>query len=184
MELDAGAGVEVEYRIARAEDTGLAPGSADVVAAGQCWHWFDRPVAAREAGRVLRPDGRIVIAHFDWIPLSGNVVRATEKLIEAHNPEWKLGGGSGVHPWWFRDLGEAAFREIESFSYDVSVPYTPEAWRGRIRASAGVGATLAPEQVAAFDRELAALLADRFPGKTLDVPHRVFAVFATRGRGR
>ena len=179
-EIDAEAGVEIAYRLARAEATGLPAATADVVAAGQCWHWFDRPVAAREAVRVLRPNGRIVIAHFDWIPLAGNVVRATEELIEAHNPAWKLGGGLGIHPRWFRDLGEAGFQDIESFSYDVSAPYTAEAWRGRIRASAGVGATLAPEQVAAFDRELAALLAERFPGETLGVPHRVFAVFATR----
>jgi SAM-dependent methyltransferase len=181
-QLDREAGVQVEYRVARAEETGLEAATADVVAAGQCWHWFDRPAAAREADRVLRPGGRIVIAHFDWIPLPGNVVRATEELIEAHNPGWSLGGGAGIHPWWFRDLGEAGFGDIESFSYDVSTPYTPEAWRGRIRASAGVGATLPPERVAAFDRELAALLAERFPGEALAVPHRVFAVFATRPR--
>ncbi|HYR97223.1 MAG TPA: methyltransferase domain-containing protein [Candidatus Binatus sp.] len=181
-ELDREAGVQVDYRIARAEDTGLETGTTDVVAAGQCWHWFDPRAAAREAARVLRPDGRIVIAHFDWIPLAGNLVRATEELIEAHNREWKLGRGLGVHPRYFRDLGEARFREIESFSYDVSVPYTPEAWRGRIRASAGVGATLPPDRVLAFDGELAALLAERFPGEVLAVPHRVFAVFATRPR--
>jgi len=47
-----------------------------------------------------------------------------------------------------------------------------------VRASNGVGATLPPEQVAAFDRALAALLAERFPGATLIVLHRVFAVLA------
>jgi len=26
------------------------------------------------------------------IPLAGNMVRATEELIERHNPDWKLGG--------------------------------------------------------------------------------------------
>jgi SAM-dependent methyltransferase len=164
--------------VASAEETGLASGTADVVAAGQCWHWFDRRRAAREARRLLRPDGAIVIAHFDWIPLGRNVVRATEKLIEAHNPGWKFGGGHGIHPWWLRDLAEARFRAIETFSYDVEVAYTHEAWRGRIRASAGVGASLPPEHVAAFDRELAALLAERFPDDPLSVPHRVFAVVA------
>lgn len=176
--LDAEAGVAVEYRTAVAEDTGLSDDVADVVTAGQCWHWFDRPRAAREVARILRPEGFAVIAHFDWIPLSGNVVRATEQLIEAHNPDWRGGKGFGVHPWWLRDLGEAGFRAIETFSYDVDVPYTPEGWRGRIRASAGVGATLPPERVAEFDRALAALLAERFPGETLQVPHRVFAVIA------
>ncbi len=51
--LDREAAVNVDYRIARAEETGLGDGSVDVYAAGQCWHWFDRPSAAAEARRVL-----------------------------------------------------------------------------------------------------------------------------------
>jgi SAM-dependent methyltransferase len=170
--------VHVEYRVARAEETGLEDQSVDVVVAGQCWHWFNRATAAREAARVLRDDGRLVIAHFDWIPLPGNVVDSTERLIESHNPDWKLGGGLGIHPLWLRDLGEAGYREIETFSYDEDASYSPEAWRGRVRASAGVGASLSPEGVDAFDRALETLLRDRFPDNPLAVPHRVFAVIA------
>jgi SAM-dependent methyltransferase len=176
--LDAAEGLSVEYRTGRAEDTGLPSGAVEVVSAGQCWHWFDRPRAAREVARILRPEGAIVIAHFDWIPLAGNVVRATESLIELHNPAWKFGGGLGVHPKWLRDLGEAGFRQIETFSYDVAVPYTPEGWRGRIRASAGVGASLPQQKVLEFDKALAHLLATRFPGEILEIPHRVFAAIA------
>jgi SAM-dependent methyltransferase len=164
--------------VARAERTGLPDAACDVVTAGQCWHWFDRPRAAAEVARILRNDGALVIAHFDWIPLAGNVVRATEELIEQRNPAWKMGRGLGVHPLWLRDLGEAGYRELETFSYDMQVPYTPEAWRGRIRASAGVGASLSAEQTEGFDRELALLLASRFPGALLPIPHRVFAVVA------
>jgi SAM-dependent methyltransferase len=177
-ELDASAGVSVEYRVARAEDTGLPDAAFDVVAAGQCWHWFDRLRAAAEAARILRPNGILVIAHFDWIPLTGNMVRATEELIEHHNPDWKLGRGLGIHPLWLRDLGEAGYRNVETFSYDIDAQYTPEAWRGRVRASAGVGGSMTIEQVEAFDEELAELLASRFPGAVLEVPHRVFAVLA------
>ncbi len=177
-ELDASAGVSVEYRVAQAEDTGLPDVEFDVVAAGQCWHWFNRPQAAIEAARILKSDGILVIAHFDWIPLTGNMVRLTEELIEHHNPDWKLGRGLGVHPLWLRDLGEAGYRGLETFSYDVDAPYTPEAWRGRIRASAGVGGSMSAEQVEEFDKELAGLLASRFPGALLQVPHRVFAVLA------
>ncbi|MDJ0864983.1 MAG: methyltransferase domain-containing protein [Myxococcota bacterium] len=183
-ELDTSAGVEVEYRVARAEATGLAEAAYDVIAAGQCWHWFDRPRAAAEAARLLVPDGRAVIAHFDWIPLAGNLVRATEELIERHNPDWKMGRGLGVHPLSLRDLGEAGFRELETFSYDVDQPYTPEAWRGRIRASAGVGGSMSPEQVDACDAQLAELLASRYPGELLRVPHRVFAVIARAPKRR
>jgi hypothetical protein len=84
----------------------------------------------------------------------------------------------GVYPPWLRDLGEAGFRDIETFSYDLDVPYTPEAWRGRVRASGGVGGTLSEERVAAFDLELEALLRERFPAEILGVHHRVFAVVA------
>ena len=174
--LDKLAGVRVEYRQGKAESTGLPDASLDVVTAGQCWHWLDRPKAAAEAKRLLTPGGTVVIAHFDWIPLAGNVVRATEELIEQHNPDWHMGGGFGLYPQWLRDLGEAGFLDLRSFTYDVDVPYSPEAWRGRIRASAGVGGSLPATGVADFDRALGQLLAERFPAEILPVPHRLFAV--------
>jgi SAM-dependent methyltransferase len=176
--LDAEAGVGVEYRVGTAEETGLPDRAFDVVAAGQCWHWFDAPRAAAEVRRLLRPGGRVVIAHFDWLPLPGNVVAATEELIVAHNPAWSMGGGTGLHPRWLTDLATGGFQGIETFSFDLDVPYTPQDWVGRIRASAGVGASLPEEGVRAFSEELTALLRDRFPGDVLPVPHRTWAVTA------
>ncbi|MFF7893208.1 hypothetical protein ACFZDI_15180 [Streptomyces sp. NPDC007907] len=61
------------------------------------------------------------------------------------------------------------------------MPYPPEAWRGRIRASAGVGASLPPDQVQRFDDALGRVLRERFPGEVVQVPHRTWAVVATRG---
>jgi SAM-dependent methyltransferase len=178
--LDRRAQVSADHLVALAEHTGLPRAAFDVVTAGQCWHWFDRPRAAAEVRRVLKPGGRVLLAHFDWLPLRGNVVEATEQLIAHHNPAWTFGGGTGLYPQWLTDLGQAGFAGIETFSFDVDVPYTPEAWRGRIRASAGVGASLSADAVARFDRELAELLGDRFPGSSLQIPHRVFAVTAVR----
>lgn len=176
--LDENAGVSVRYVLAKAEVTGLPGASFDVVTAGQCWHWFDRPRAADEVRRVLKPGGRLIICHFDWIPLPGNVVAATESLIEKHNPQWKMGGMNGVHPRWLTDMGIAGFQEIETFSFDVEAIYSHEAWRGRIRASAGIAASLSPEAVVRFDTELQAMLIAQFPQDPLRAHHRVWAATA------
>lgn len=176
--LDEQAGVQVGQVMATAEDTGLPDAHFDVVAAGQCWHWFDRSRAAQEARRLLVRGGVLLMAHFDWLPLPGNVVDATEQLILKHNPQWTAFGGKGIHAKWFADLSLAGFEGLESFSFDVDVPYTQDGWRGRIRASAGVAASLAADAVAAFDAEHAQLLRERCgEGGIVHAPHRVFAVW-------
>lgn len=172
--LDHEAGVSITYVTGDAERTGLPDAAFDVVTAGQCWHWFRADEAAAEARRLLRPDGRIVIAHFDWLPLPGSVVETTERLILAHNPSWTLSGGTGMYPRWLTDLRVAGFHEVETFSFDVEVPYRREDWVGRIRASAGVAASLPPPEVDRFSAALTAAI----PEDHLTIPHRVWAVLA------
>jgi SAM-dependent methyltransferase len=54
---------------ATAERTGLAPGSVDIVSAGQSFHWFDAEAAGIEFFRILRPDGCVFIV---WNTRLGN----------------------------------------------------------------------------------------------------------------
>ncbi|MCG8029545.1 MAG: methyltransferase domain-containing protein [Candidatus Thiodiazotropha taylori] len=175
-ELDKSVGVVVEYICSSAEDTNLPSETFQVITCGQCWHWFDRGRVAAECWRMLSENGYIVIAHFDWIPLPSNIVSATEALILDFNPQWTLGGGTGIYPHWYADLSMAGFSDLESWTFDESVSYSHEAWRGRIRASAGVGASLSHDEVMKFDTELSAMLIDRFPQEPLLVPHRVFTL--------
>jgi SAM-dependent methyltransferase len=178
--LDKEAGVNVSYREGWAESLNEASGSVDVVSAGQCWHWFDRPKAAAEVYRALCTGGRVIIAHFDWIPLPGNVTAETESLIQAFNPAWNLGGGNGMYPEWLGDLATAGFEALETFSFDMYQPYTHAQWRGRVRASAGISATLDSESIARFDAALGAMLLSRFPEDPLAILHRVWAVSGVR----
>jgi SAM-dependent methyltransferase len=176
--LDQEAGVDVTYVVARAEATGLPAGAFDLVSAGQCWHWFDRPAAAREVIRLLVDGGSVVIAHFDWIPIADNVAAATEQVVLRYSPHWPFARGLGLYPQWLGDLQTAGFTGIETFSFDMAVPYSHEAWVGRVRASAPVAGTLNPEDVRRCSDELAAALHERFADDPLLVPHRVWAVTA------
>lgn len=167
--------LSLDCRVGAAEMMPVADASADVVCAGQSWHWFQPAAAASEFARVARPGGRVIIAHFDWLPLPGSVVEATEELIRAHSPGWRT-TGDGFHLESLPFLRAAGIADFESFSYEHDARYTPEAWRGRIRASAGIGATLTADAIAAFDAAHAAMLAARFPGEVIHAPHQVFAL--------
>jgi SAM-dependent methyltransferase len=173
-------GLSLTWSNGSAESTGLASNSADVVTAGQCWHWFDPEKAVNEVKRILRDDGLLLIAHFDWLPVANTVVWETEQLIEAVSPNWKLGGGFGIYPDWFRHLSEGGFKGIESFTYQEPVSYTHEAWRGRIRASAGIGGSLSPDAVNFFDQLHKEMLSEKFPEEPLSVPHQVFVVYGRK----
>ena len=163
-------GLDLAFVCSRFEDNTLPDASFDLIAAGQCWHWFEPREAARQLARLLAPDGRVLLCSFDWLPLEGSVVEGTEALIQAHNPAWKLGGGDGRHPEWERDLCACGFEVLETRYADHDALYSHESWRGRIRASAGIAASLSPEEVSAFDREHDELLKSRFSGDPLHVP--------------
>lgn len=176
MKLAAKEGVTVAPVVCPAEVIPTGNTVFDGVSAGQCWHWFDRPQAAQEVRRILKPGGWLTIPHFDWLPLPGNVVEATERLILDHNPLWAGSGGDGFHTTWVEDVTQAEFDRIETFTFDQDVLYSHDAWRGRIRASAGIAASLPPEQVAVFDAELRDLLRADYPDDPLIIPHRTFAL--------
>ena len=181
--LDDEAAVTVDYVVGRAEETGLGAATFDFVTAGQCWHWFDRPRAAAECRRLLVPGGALAICHFDWLPWPGTVAEATERLVLEHNPAWAGAGSTGMYPRWATDVAEAGFGGIETLSFDTEVSYSHEAWRGRVRACAGVAASLEPDAVDAFDAAHASMLQRRFPDDPLTVPHRVWALVARKGNG-
>jgi len=178
--LGSAQGVSVEYAVAKAEATGMPDAEFDLVSAGTCWVWFDGATAAAEAKRVLKPGGHLMIAMLAWLPLGDNIVSATEHLIEKHNPGWKLGGYEADAAPYMRALALAGFEARESFSIDYDIEYSHEAWRGRIRASAGVSANLGADAVAAFDAEHAAMLTRDFPADPLQVPHRIVAAWGRK----
>lgn len=170
--------LEVEWVRASAEQTGIEERAFDIVSAGQCWHWFDRPRAAAECSRVLRAGGRMLVAYFSYLVVPGSCAEATEQLILRHNPAWPMAGGDARYPHWAADLRDAGFLDVEAFQFDLPVTFTHQGWRGRFRACNGVLA-LPAEQMDDFDAELGELLEARFP-EPIVAPHRVYWIVGTK----
>ena len=62
----------------------------------------------------------------------------------------------------------------DKFIYDEPIPFTRESWRGRMRALRGIGASLPPDEVAAFDGEHAAML-EEMTENEFTIKHRLDA---------
>ncbi|MDZ7773139.1 MAG: methyltransferase domain-containing protein [Balneolaceae bacterium] len=165
-----------EFMEGKAEDTGLEGGAFDLIAAGQCWHWFDGPAALEEARRLLRPGGLLVIAYYSYLARHSSLARETEELVHRYNPDWSMSGFSGQYPALVDGVIEGGFDLDEQFCYDHEEAFTHEAWRGRMRTCNGVGSGgLSPGEVRSFDADLARHLSENHP-EPVAVPHRVWCV--------
>jgi SAM-dependent methyltransferase len=165
--------LSIDFRVAPAEEPPFPDHRFDAATANQCFVYFDKPRTLSALRRVLVPGGRLMTSHFNWLPKIDAIARASEALILKFNPNWQAAGFDGVVrpiPRWVpSDIVLEAF-----FWFDVEVPFTRETWRGRIRASRGIGASLPSEQVEAFDAAHAALL-DAMASPTFTVKHRIDA---------
>jgi SAM-dependent methyltransferase len=171
--LAAEEGLSARFAVASAEATAQAEGAFDAVTANQCWLYFDKARVIPEVRRVLAPGGVLVTSHFSWMPGLSAIAQASETLVLRFSPDW---GGARWHgivapmPKW----AEPDFDLAAMFWYDEAIPFTRDTWRGRMRASRGVGASLPPEEVERFDREHEAMLR-RIAPEAFTIIHRLDA---------
>lgn len=165
--------LQIDFRTAAAENQPFPDEQFDVITANQCWLYFDQKKVIPEVHRLLKKSGVLMVSHFSWLPRRDETARQSEKLILKFNPQWTAADYRGEIPA-FPTWAEEHFRLKAMFYYDELIPFTAEAWRGRIRACRGIGAALSQEEVKAFDQEHAELL--RQLGKEkFSVLHRIDA---------
>jgi ubiquinone/menaquinone biosynthesis C-methylase UbiE len=94
----------IEYRLAAAEDSGLPPGSVDLVTAAQALHWFDRPRFWSEVDRVLVERGIVAVWCYDLLRTDPRIDVVIGRLYR-----------DIVGPYWppERVLTEERYRTIE-----------------------------------------------------------------------
>lgn len=169
---------DVRKAVARVEALPFANQAFDIVTAAQCWHWLDRNTAPKEILRVLVPRGYVVVVYQTYIPLPGSPAEQTENLILHHRPRWRHANSTGINGQVLRDLQINGFAGIESFSFDESIAFSRQSWRGYVRTISAVGASMSPVQLRSFENEHEEMLRN-FPDE-LQIPHRIFAVIARK----
>ena len=153
------AGMDIDYKVVSAEKIDFPDGSFDVITACQCFWYFDHEKVAPEFARILKKDGKLVILFMAWLPYEDELAGKSENLVLKYSPTWS-GGGETKHPIHIPDVMFDHFELEDHEEYDVDVPFTRESWHGRMIACRGVGASLSPEELAKWDAEHRALLAD------------------------
>ncbi len=72
---------QIEYRVARAEESGLADHSVDAITVALALHWFDLDQFYTEVRRVLKPDG-IIVAWTYYLP---EIAPEIDRVIERYD---------------------------------------------------------------------------------------------------
>lgn len=85
--------LKIEYRVAPAEQSGLAERSVDLVTVAQALHWFNFEAFYTEARRILKPRGLIAAWGLGWVRIENNALDSltlsfqTETLRDYWAPE-------------------------------------------------------------------------------------------------
>lgn len=163
------AGMDIDYYALSAEELDFPDNSFDVVTACQCFWYFRHERLMPALFRMLKPGGRILLLYMAWLPFEDQIAEASEKLVLRYNPQWS-GAGETMHPIFVPDCYDEKFELVYREEYPLEVHFTRESWHGRMKACRGVGASLAPKEIAAWEKEHVRMLAGIAPAE-FDILH-------------
>lgn len=160
--LSAECGAEIQYLVSAAEELPFREESFDAVTACQCYWYFDHGKTAPIFSRLLKPGGRLFFMLMNWLPYEDRIAGESERLVLKYNPGWS-GAGEVKRPIEVPGEYHAYFDIAAREEFELSVPFTRESWNGRMKACRGIGASLAAEEIEAWEREHLAFLEKNAP---------------------
>jgi SAM-dependent methyltransferase len=149
---------QVTRRRARAEALPVEDASFDALTVAQAWHWFDRPTAAAEFRRVLRPGGVVGLVwniRDDRVPWMADL----SSLIESDERPSSIGEIAEVFP------------DVERHDFTHAVPMSPQDVVGLLSTISYLRLRPDSEQVYAAVRDLLVHHPDTRGHDVLDVPY-------------
>ena len=184
--------LDIDFRVGKAEILPFENSSFDCVTSSNSWQYFHQNRTILEVKRILKPDGLLMISHFSWLPKLSQIAEASEKLALQYNPHWNrenwnnsaeldetIKNGGVILPITNTLPDNIILRGM--FFYDEEIRFTQNEWRGRMRASRGIGASLNKQQVESFDKEHTILL-DKIAEETFTITHRIDAhIYSFKG---
>ena len=163
------AGMDIPFYAAGAEDVDFPDGTFDVVTACQCFWYFDHKTVMPKLAKMLKSGGKVVILYMAWLPFEDKIAGESEALVLKYSPDWS-GAGETRKPIGIPEAALTDFELIDHEEYDLPVHFTRASWNGRMKACRGIGASLPPERIAAWEQEHTALL-ERIAPEEFDVLH-------------
>ena len=151
-ELAKEAGMDIDFFTSRAEEASFSDNTFDVITACQCIWYLGHDITSETFAKMLKPGGNFLILYMGWLPYEDPIAGKSEEIILKHNPDWTAYGDT-VHPVWVPDQYLKNFELCSQEEFRVDIPFSREGWHGRMRACRGVGASMLPEQLSAWDKE-------------------------------
>jgi SAM-dependent methyltransferase len=164
----------IEWRLGRAEDVDFPPGSLDVVASGNAFHRFDRPVVAKKAADWLRPNGAIVLMWSNSFTdpawrAGGRLQADLARVIDGWHK--RSGADARIPAGWQRTeypdevvLREAGFSRQVEHQMKVHQRWTVDTIIGFLRATSASSRAALGDHHEAFEADVRQTLLDIDPG--------------------
>lgn len=161
--------MDIDFLCCPTEKLDFPNNTFDAVTACQCFFYFDHEVTAPKLAEMLKNGGRLAVLYMAWLPYEDKIAGASEELVLKYNPNW-TGCGETRRDIFVPEVYDKYFKRVHSEIFDVNVPFTRESWNGRIKACRGIGASLAENEIAEFEKEHLEMLG-RIAPEQFDVLH-------------